>query len=328
MMASRPSARLWQLATGHFLPRCLHVVAELGIADHLGDTPATAASLAAAAGVDADALERMLRLLEVAGVFEARGPSWAHTELSRMIRSDHPQSMRPFIRMIGGRVQWSAAGELAHAGRTGEAAIATVASGGLWAYFRDHPDDGRIFDAAMTAKSEAEIAALLPAFDFSRYPVIADVGGGRGHILRAIVDATPGARGVLFDLPNVVDSLAPMPRISLHAGDFFNDALPPADVYLLSNVLHDWADAEAQRILHSVRRAAAGHSELLVLESTLPEGPEAHHAKVLDIVMLTLTGGRERTQRQYAALLEAAGFVLDRVVATPGPVSILVGRPA
>jgi hypothetical protein len=148
MTPLRPSARLWQLATGHFLPRCLHVVAELGNADHLGATPATAASLAAAAGVDADALERMLRLLEVAGIFEARGTSWAHTELSRMIRSDHPQSMRPFIRMIGGRVQWSAAGELAHAGRTGEAAIGTVASGRRADFRRFNKRHGVFYNAS------------------------------------------------------------------------------------------------------------------------------------------------------------------------------------
>jgi hypothetical protein len=326
MTALPPSARLWQLATGHFLPRCLHVVAELGIADHLDDTPATAASLAAAANADADALERMLRLLAVAGIFEARGASWAHTELSRMIRSDHPRSMRPFIRMIGGRLQWSAAGELAHAGRTGEAAIEKVTSGGLWAYFRDHADEARIFDAAMTSKSDAEITALLPAFDFSRYGVIVDVGGGRGHILRAVLDAVPGARGVLFDLPSVVGALAPSPRITFHGGDFFKDTLPEGDAYLLSNVLHDWADGEAESILRTVRRSAPAHAEVLVLEASLPEGPEAHHAKVLDIVMLALTGGRERTQRQYAALFEAAGLRLDRVVATTGPISVLVGR--
>src|SRR6185312_17306550 len=112
MTALPASARLWQLATGHFLPRCLHVVAELGVADHLDETPMTAGALAAAAGANADALERMLRLLAVAGIFEARGTSWAHTQLSRLLRSDHPQSMRPFVQMIGGRMQWAAAGEL------------------------------------------------------------------------------------------------------------------------------------------------------------------------------------------------------------------------
>ena len=323
-----PSARLWQLATGHFLPRCLHVVAELGVADHLGDTPATAEALAAAAGANADALERMLRLLAVAGIFEARGTSWAHTELSRLLRSDHPQSMRPFVRMIGGRMQWTAAGELEYAGRTGDAAIEKLVSGGLWAYFHDHPEEARIFDAAMTGKAVAEIRALLPAFDFSRYGVIADVGGGRGHVLRAVLDAAPGAQGVLFDQPSVVGALAPSPRMTFRGGDFFKDPLPEADAYLLSNVLHDWADREAERILRAVRRSAPRHAEVLVLESPLPEGGEAHHAKVLDIVMLALTGGRERTQREYQALFEAAGFRLDRVAATAGPFSVIVGVPA
>jgi hypothetical protein len=328
MMTPPPSARLWQLATSHFLPRCLHVVAELGVADHLDETPAPAEWLASATGVKADALDRMLRLLAVAGVFEARGSMWVHTELSRMLRSDHPQSMRPFLRMIGGRVQWTAAGELAQAARSGIAAIENVVPGGLWTYFGDHPDDARIFDAAMTAKSDAEISALIPAFDFSRYRVIADVGGGRGHILRAVLGAAPNAKGILFDLPSVVANLQPVPRVTLQRGDFFNDPLPEADAYILSNVLHDWADREAERIVQSVRRSAPRHAELLVLESILPEGPEPHHAKVLDIVMLTLTGGRERTRRQYEGLLQAGGFRLERVVPTAGPISVMVAVPA
>jgi hypothetical protein len=323
-----PSARLWQLATGHFLPRCLHVIAELGVPDHLGETPATAEALAAAAGANPDALERMLRLLAVAGIFEASGNSWTHTELSRLLRSDHPQSMRPFVRMIGGRVQWAAAGELGHAACTGEAAVGKLVSGGLWAYFGDHPEEARIFDAAMTGKSVAQIRALLPAFDFSRYRVIADVGGGRGHILRAVLDATPDARGILFDQPSVVGALAPSARMTFRGGDFFTDLLPEADAYLLSNVLHDWADRDAERILRAVRRSAPQHADLLVLESPLPEGREPHHAKVLDIVMLALTGGRERTEREYQALFESAGFRLDRVVPTAGSFSVIVGVPA
>jgi hypothetical protein len=328
-MATPPaSLLLWQITTGHFLSRCLHVVAELGVADRLGDAPASAASIATALGLDADALERMLRLLAVAGVFEARGSLWAHTELSRMLRSDHPQSMRAFARMIGARVNWSALGEAEHTARTGMAAIEKIVPGGLWTYFGAHADEGRIFDAAMTAKSSVEIAALMPAFDFSRYRVVADVGGGRGHILKAVLGATPGASGILFDRPSVVAQVAPSERMTTRAGDFFVDALPSADAYILSNVLHDWADPQAEGILHNVRRSAPSHAELLVLESPLPEGPEPHHAKVLDIVMLFITGGRERTRAQYAALFAAAGFRLDRVVPTAGPVSVIVGVPA
>lgn len=323
-----PSAQLWQIATSHLLPRCLHIVADLGVADRLGEVPMTAEALAISTGTNADALDRMLRLLAVAGVFEPRGDSWAHTELSRIIRSDHPQSMRAFVRMIGGRMNWAAAGELEHAARTGKAAIDKLVSGGMWAYLRDHPDEARIFDAAMTAKSNAEIAALIPAFDFTRYKIIADVGGGRGHILAAVLAVAPNAQGVLFDQPTVVTNIAPRPRISLQGGDFFKDRLPPADAYILSNVLHDWADDEAIAILRSIRRAATDHAELLVLESILPDGPEPHLAKVLDIVMLTVTGGRERTHRGYQTLLDAGGFRLDRVVPTASPISIIIGVPA
>jgi hypothetical protein len=327
-MQGPPSAQLSQIATGHFLPRCLHVVAELGVADLLSDAPMTAEALALASGTNAGALDRMFRLLATAGIFEARGNSWSHTELSRALRSDHPHSMRAFVRMIGGRLNWAAAGELEYAARTGNAAVAKIAPGGIWDYFRDHSDEARIFDAAMTAKSGAEIAALIPAFDFTRYGVIADVGGGRGHILAAVLAAAPNTKGILFDLPQVVANLSPAPRMSLQGGDFFNDPLPIADAYILGNVLHDWAETEAQAILRSVWRAAPKYAEVLILESILPEGPEPHLAKVLDIVMLTVTGGRERTGADYQSLLASAGFRLDRVVPMASPVSVIVAVPA
>lgn len=323
-----PSAQLWRIATAHLLPRCLHVVAELGLADALDETPMTAESLAAAAHAHAGSVERMLRLLAVAGIFEARGDAWAHTELSRLLRIDHPHSMRAFVRMIGGRVNWAAAGELEHAARTGEPAIGKVAPGGIWAYLADQPDEARVFDEAMTAKSGAEIAALLPAFDFTRYGVIADVGGGRGHILAAILGAVPSAKGILFDRPQVLANVSPPPRMTLQSGDFFHDALPQADAYILGNVLHDWPDKEAGAILRSVHRAAPKHAELLVLESVLPEVPGPHVAKVLDIVMLIITGGAERTRAEYQALLASGGFRLDRIVPTASPVSVIVAVPA
>lgn len=320
-------AQMWMLATSHFLPRCLHVVAELGVADHLGDQPASAAALARAVGCDGPALSRMLRLLAVAGVFEEGPQGWSHTALSRLLQSNHPQSMRAFARMIGGRVQWSAAGELAHAARSGQAAVESCVPGGLWAHFRDHPEDGRIFNAAMTSKSIAEIAAIIPAFEFTPYRVIADIGGGRGHVLAAVLAATPGAHGVLFDLPRAVADVTASPRMELCGGDFFHDPLPNADAYIVSQVLHDWADDDAAAILRAVRKAARPESHLLVIEQILPDTPGPHVAKVLDVVMLTLTGGRERTRSAFESLFTAGGFRLERVVPTTGPISVLVGVP-
>jgi hypothetical protein len=180
----------------------------------------------------------------------------------------------------------------------------------------------------MTAKAGADIAALIPAFDFTRYGVIADIGGGRGHVLEAALAAAPQARGILFDLPQVVAAVAPSTRIERRGGDFFRDPLPEADAYILGNVLHDWADEQAVAILRAVRRAAHERTELLVLELILPDGAQPHPAKVLDIVMLCVTGGRERTQGEYTSLLAAGGFRLDRVVPTASPLSVIVGKPA
>jgi hypothetical protein len=316
------------MATSHFLPRCLHVVAELGVADHIDDAPVPLAMLSKRSGCDAPALGRMLRLLETGGLFQQAGDGWSHTDLSRHLRSDHPQSMRAFARMIGGPVQWAALGELASSARSGRTAIESVVPGGMWEYLKTHPDEARVFDAAMTSKSFAETAALIPAFDFTSYARIADIGGGRGHVLAAVLAAAPSATGILFDLPHVVGAASPGPRVELCGGDFFRDPLPEADAYIVSQVLHDWADHEAAQILRAVRRAAPPGSHLLVVEQVLPPGAEPHPAKVLDVIMLALTGGRERTQGEFASLFEAGGFRLERMVPTSGAIAVRVGVPA
>jgi hypothetical protein len=322
-----PSAQIFGLATSHLLPRCLHVVAELGIADALGDTPMSAQALACATDTNADALQRMLRLIATAGVFEAKGALWAHTPLSRTLRSDHPQSLRAFVRMIGDPLNWSAVGELAYAARSGRPAIEKAAPGGIWAYYDKHPEAARLFDQAMTAKSFAMIPALVAAYDFSRFSVIADIAGGRGHVLSGVLEAHKNTKGILFDLPQVVADVKPSDRLSVQPGSFFDDPLPAADAYILSNILHDWADADAIRILKSIRRAAPAHAELLVLEFVLTDAPEPHPAKVLDIVMLTMTTGRERSESEYGALLAAGGFRLQRIVPTQSPSCIIMATP-
>jgi hypothetical protein len=320
-----PPARLWALATGHLLPRCLHVAAEIGVADRLGDAPSTTDALARDCGCNANALGRMLRLLATAGVFQEGPAGWSHTEVSRLLRSDHPASMRAFARMMGGRMQWAGVGELEHSARTGEAAIEKVIPGGFWAYFQGRPEEAGVFADAMVSKANGMIAALLPAFDFSPYKVIADVGGGRGHVLRAILDATPGARGILFDLPHVLADVPPSQRMEPCPGDFFKDRLPQADAYILSEVLHDWSDERAVEILRAVRASAREGAHLLVLEVMLPEKPGPHPAHVLDVIMLALTGGRERTRADHEALMRAGGFRLERIVPTGNPESVIVG---
>jgi ubiquinone/menaquinone biosynthesis C-methylase UbiE len=179
----------------------------------------------------------------------------------------------------------------------------------------------------MTAKAHADNAAILDAYDFSKYRVMADIAGGRGHLLKAVLAKYPAANGILFDLPEVVGSVESSARMSLVAGDFFKNELPAADAYLLGHILHDWEDEEATAILRSIRRVAPAQAKLLVLEFILPEEPGPHPAKVLDILMLAVTGGLERTTMQYGSLLAAGGFKLERVVPTASSISVIVAAP-
>src|SRR5579859_5089459 len=236
-----PDQTIWTLTNAIVPSASLHVIAELGVADQIGDQPVTIDELALRCDADPDGLDRVLRLLGCYGVFRREGRSYRHTAASRLLRSDDPQSMRAFARLMALPSMWTVFSNLEHSVRTGRPAIEVIDPNGLWAHLRSHPDEGQIFAQAMTSKSIAEIPALLDAYDFSQTERIADIGGGRGHLLRALLDANPGARGVLFDLPEVIEALElDNDRLTTAAGDFFTDTLPQADCYLLMEVLQDW----------------------------------------------------------------------------------------
>ena len=320
---------LLNIAGGYTLARCLHVVADLGVADALDRAPSTAAELAATVGAHADALERVLRLLAAHGVFEARDGGFAHTPASQLLRADHPRSMRAVVQLFGLPPLWESQGALMHTVRTGLLAGEQVAPGGFWGYLSRHPDARTVFNAAMSAKAQGHVAGVLAAYDFSGFGTIGDIGGGRGHLLRAILETAPAARGVLFDLPPVIEEARGLAskRLTLQAGDFFTDTLPVCDAYLLMEVLHDWADAEAVAILEAIRRAAPAHAALLVIEQMVPDDPGPHWAKTLDLHMLALLGGQQRSRQQYSALLERAGFALQREIDTRADIAILEATP-
>jgi len=319
-----PIASVIDMTFGFVVPRSLHVVAELGVADRIGGEARPVAELAVETGANADVLDRMLRLLASYGFFEKVPGGYGQTAKSALLREDHPQSMRAFVRMIGRPYNWDAYRFLGHAAATGETPIESVIPGGLWALFGENAEEARLFNEAMTAKAHGDVAAILESFDFSGFGTVADIAGGAGHLLKAILAATPGTNGILFDLPHVVASFeGVVDRLELHPGDFFVDALPRADAYVLMNILHDWADRESALILRAIAKAASPGSHLLIVETVLPEGPEMHYSKLLDVHMLAVTGGRERTLAEYAALLEPAGFQLKRCIETPSPFSIV-----
>ena len=227
--------------------------------------------------------------------------------------------------MTGTPFCWDALGHLHHAVRTGEAGISRLHPGGWIGYLDVHPGQRAIFQAAMTAKAHDDIAAVLDAHDFSGYRRICDVGGGHGHLLKAVLDRYAETSGVLFELPAVAAEIPSTRRFDVVAGDFFTDPLPDADLYVLMNVVHDWDDNSAVAILSAVGQARRG-AAVLLLEAVMPEGPQRHWSKTLDVLMLAVTGGRERTLTEYRDLLSAAGIDLAGTTPTATPFSIMHGH--
>lgn len=329
MTETNPFKLVQQLTGGYIAPRCLHVVANLGVADMLDETPRTAAELAALVGAHPDALHRIMSLLASYGIFEVQGDTFRHTPASRLLRSDHPQSMRAFARVFGLPHTWEAYGELEYTVRTGMPATSKTLPNGQWAYYAEHPERSAIFNAAMVGKSRATVAGVTAVYDFSGFGVVGDIGGGLGHLVSAVVDANQAVKGVLFDLPSVIDQVQNLTsdRLTLQSGDFFKDTLPVCDAYVLMDIIHDWADAESLAILQSIRRAAPAHARLLLVEIIIPDDPGPDWSKILDIQMMTMLGGRQRTIQEYKTLFEQSGFSFARQINTGTEFSIIEATP-
>jgi len=322
--------QLMEMAFGYRLPRCLHAAVELGVPDVLGAAPMTAEALAAAVGAHAESLNRLMLTLASAGVFEAVEGGFQHNETSRLLRSENA-ALNGFVRFAAADYQWATWGGILHSVRTGGPSFDHIYGRHTFDYYKDHPEDGRIFDLAMTSKAASDNAAVVAAYDFSGFSRIADVGGGRGHLIRTILKATPTAQGLLFDLPEVAENAKAMgdnQRLSFVGGSFFDDDLPPADAYLMMMVLHDWSDERCVAILKNLRRTAPASAKLLVIEYNFPEGAGEIMPRLGDIHMMVLTGGRERTGRQYDALFAQAGFKLARApIPTAGLMAIFEAVP-
>jgi hypothetical protein len=242
--------------------------------------------------------------------------------LSELLRADHPHSMKSFARMMNLPVFMKSFAGLTQTAKTGEPVMDFA---GFMEYFAAKPEESSIFNQAMADKSRNVIPAVLDAYDFNSFGVIADIGGGRGHLLRDILEQTPAASGILFDLPHVIQeaSATQSARLKLQPGDFFADALPTADAYLLMEVIHDWNDEDSAKILTAIRRAAPSHARLLIVEAIVSESPGPDFSKVLDVIMLAVTGGKERTPSEYENLLSRAGFRLERIIPMPSQYSII-----
>ncbi len=314
---------LYQLMGGYRVSQAIYVVARLGIADLLKDGPLGSDDLAGATGTHAPTLQRVLRFLTGVGLFsEVKQGRFALTPLGAGLRADVPGSIRPMTLMLLDYSGWQPWGHLGHSVRTGETAFEHVHELGRFDYLAAHPDTGAIFNAAMTGNTAWSGTTITDAYDFAGIGRLVDVGGGHGLLLATVLRAHPDMRGVLFDRPAVVAGAGPTlegagvaDRCETVGGDFFTDALPDGDAYMLRQIVHDWDDARATAILANCRRALGAGGRLLVIERRIaPDRQLALPVLHIDLEMLVNVGGQERTDDEYRALFAAAGFRLTDVV--------------
>ena len=327
-----------ELLTGYWASQMLFVAAKLGIADALARGPATPAVLAKRAGAHAPSLHRLLRALAGIGVVaEGAGGRFRLTSLGATLRSDAPQSLHHFAMMIVDDYNWNAWGQLLYGVQTGKLAFEQVHGAPIFEYLRAHPEQDRTFSASMASISGPQNDAVAKAYDFSRLGTLVDVGGAHGHLLATVLRRHRRVRGVLYDQPQVVAAAAKggfitdkkvAARITTAGGNFFEHIPAGADGYMMKYIIHDWNDDQCETILRNCRQAMAPGGRVLVVEHVIGAGNKPDFGKMMDINMLVLTGGQERTQEQFKALFARAGLRLKRVYATDSAVSIVEGVAA
>lgn len=314
-----PPVRMFQIATASWMSQAVSVAASIGVADELAAGPRPVEEIAEAIGAHAPTLYRLLSFLADVEVFEELdGQRFALTDLGETLRSDSPVSVRRMVMWPGlpaDRYTWA---HLEDAVRTGEPPFARVQGQPFFDHLRDHPEVAEVFDQAMTEVSRQLVAQILSLYDFGSFRTIVDVAGGHGALLATILSANPQASGVLYEQPEVIaaagkplDQAGVRGRCELVSGDFFQSIPAGGDVYVLSNIIHDWDDERAVQILANCRAAMADHGRVLLAEAVLPSGIGPSPAKLFDLAMLVLTpGGRQRTEAELSDLFQRAGLEL------------------
>jgi len=329
---SHTGQAIMQLATGYMGTAALHAATKLGIPDILKSGPKSTSEIARACNANEDAVYRVMRALASAGVFAEGAPrTFALTPEGELLLSDRPDSQRSMVLWLGNKMHFDTYPELTYAMQTGNTVTEKVYGESCFGYFEKNPEVSKVFNEAMTGFSQMFAPAALDAYDFSwlNGKTLADVGGGHGFVLTSILKKYPEIRGVLADLEHVVAGAPEMirkagveSRCTTHPVDFFA-SVPAADAYVLKHIIHDWNDEKATTILRNCARAGIGKTRVILMESVVAPGNEPHFAKWLDLEMLLLPGGKERTEAEFATLFEGAGFKLTRVVPTKGPLFVV-----
>ena len=315
--------------------RCLHVIADMAIADHVAERPMTVDELAATTGAHAGSLYRILRMLAARGIFAEDVEGRFHlTPAAAVLQSGGPGSVRNRLRLAWQDLIWASYGELPHTVMTGEPAFDRAHGLPLFDYLAANPDANAAFDRAMAQISGPEDAAVARAYDFGVHCLVIDVGGGRGGLLAAVLERYPLVRGVLFEQPQVAaeaDLLhgGLLDRSTVETGDFFDSVPAGGDAYVLKRIVHDWDDADAANLLRRCRDAVRPDGRVLVVEAVIRPGNQPDPHKAQDVGMMVLTRGRERSAAEFRSLFERSGLRLSRIIPVEesSSLSVLVGVP-
>jgi hypothetical protein len=325
-----PGEHLDRLITGYCISQLIYVAAELGIADRLASGPRHATELAVELRTHDRSLYRLLRALASVGIF-AEDPNgrFTLTPMAELLRSGVRGSQRTNIQMMVGQF-YEAWGSLIGSIRNGRPVFESIHGQPFFDYLAEHPDQAQIFDDAMTARNARKTRAMLDAYDFSGIGVLADIGGGNGTTLMAALGRYPEMKGVLFDRPGVVERARPgieqaglSSRCQIASGNFLERVPAGADAYLLRHILHNWDDEHSLAILNSVYEAMDNRAKLLIVDRIISRGNDPVFGKIMDLNMLVMLGGSERTEEEFRRLFESAGLRLLRILATDAEVSII-----
>lgn len=330
-----PREQLTERIRGFWISQVIHAVARLGIADRLASGPRSSDELASEVDAHPEGLYRLLRGAISTGLVQEVSPrTFTLTPMGQLLRSEVPGSMRDMAIGMCAHSHWLPWGRLTEAVRTHHSTTKAALGTDIWEYFAQHPEEGTLFAKTMGALTLLVAQEIPRHHDFSRYARVADVGGSQGVLLEAVLRASPSCRGILFDLPRVIEgararleSVGMAGRVELVGGSFFEPIIPAAECYLVKHIIHDWADAPATAILRNIHQGAPAGARLILVERVMPEDGQLSIMPLMDLNMLVMADGRERTAREFQALLEATGWELERVTqAQAGMVSLLEAR--
>ena len=328
--------QILQMITNFWSSRAVYVFSKLGIPDLLASGPRTTDELATATKMHAPSLYRLLRALASIGFVSATADGrFSQTPLSEILVTDAPGSLRWFTISELGQEHYPAWGNLMHSIKTGEIAFDNFFGADIWKYFEQNPEDAAVFNNSMSGVTAATNAEILAVYDFSSFETVVDIGGGHGGLITSILQANPKLKGILLDAPQVISGARPKieaaglaDRCETVAGDFFKSVPAGGDIYVMKWIIHDWDDERAITILKNVRNQTPRNGKVIIVDCVVPENNEPDFSKFFDLNMMVMTGGKERTEKEFAQLLSAAGFKLRRVIPTKVPTSIVEAEPA